>query len=253
MTGVEEYEEFNGLILTAYEIRPEAYLPMFRNARKRPADTYLSYVLQLRVALNKWAIQLVKGPEVQDLSENQSSVVEGDASQVALLVKQPESNKSLYYCKHVGSSATHPSDTPDMNHAGEKEDSDSSCVEGVLVPPEVSGDHIVVPETLESASEEEELHHSSQDIVSAGALASNKDVTPREGLHHLTSDRCEELASQLSTFSDVFGDSPGLPTWAVHNIDVGDCKPIKLPPTGLTLLDSLYLMRKLHICWTTVL
>ncbi|KAK3886495.1 hypothetical protein Pcinc_009365 [Petrolisthes cinctipes] len=43
--------------------------------------------------------QLVKGPEVQGLSENPSSVAEGDTSKVALLVEQPESNISLEWCK----------------------------------------------------------------------------------------------------------------------------------------------------------
>ncbi|KAK3875758.1 hypothetical protein Pcinc_019397 [Petrolisthes cinctipes] len=45
--------------------------------------------------------------------------------------------------ERVGSSATQPSDAPDMILAGEKEDSDSSCVEGVLVDPEASRNHIV--------------------------------------------------------------------------------------------------------------
>ncbi|KAK3864715.1 hypothetical protein Pcinc_008788 [Petrolisthes cinctipes] len=87
-----------------------------------------------------------------------------------------------------------------------------------------------VLETLEAASEEEELHHSSQDIVTAGAWAGNKDMTLRERLNHLTPDRCEELASQLLKFPDVFRDSPELTPWAAHDIDVRHCKPIKLPP-----------------------
>ncbi|KAK3849076.1 hypothetical protein Pcinc_044153 [Petrolisthes cinctipes] len=80
---------------------------------------------------------------------------------------------------------------------------------------------------MEAASEEEELHNSSQDI---GLVT--KDVPLRERLMHLTPDRREQfaLASQLSRFPDAFGDSPGLTTWAVHDIAVGDFNPINLPP-----------------------
>lgn len=54
LSGGEGYEELKGLILTAYKLRPEAYRLMFRNAWKRPVETYLSYARYLRETLNKW-------------------------------------------------------------------------------------------------------------------------------------------------------------------------------------------------------
>ena len=41
VADLEDYDEFKCTILKAYELRPEAYRLMFRNARKRPADSYV--------------------------------------------------------------------------------------------------------------------------------------------------------------------------------------------------------------------
>ncbi|KAK3886693.1 hypothetical protein Pcinc_009159 [Petrolisthes cinctipes] len=64
-------------------------------------------------------------------------------SMFQLAQEEEEVSRSSLVDEHIGSSETQPSDAPDMNLARENEDSDSSCVEGVLVPPECSRDHIV--------------------------------------------------------------------------------------------------------------
>ncbi|KAK4308846.1 hypothetical protein Pmani_019480 [Petrolisthes manimaculis] len=103
---------------------------------------------------------------------------------------------------------------------------------GTVVEPESPA--MVVGPTTEVVTEEEEWPQASPEVVTAEAWAGNRDATLREKLSHLTPDQQEELESNLSRFPEVFGDSPGLTGWAAHDIDVGENKPIKLPPIGST-------------------
>jgi len=49
-------------------------------------------------------------------------------------------------------------------------------------------------------------------------------------LTHLTAERREEFVSLLSRYQDVFRDTPGLTTLAVHDVNVGDAAPVKQAP-----------------------
>ncbi|KAK3861774.1 hypothetical protein Pcinc_032299 [Petrolisthes cinctipes] len=49
-------------------------------------------------------------------------------------------------------------------------------------------------------------------------------------LLHLESEQAAQLISVLSQSSKVFRDVPGRTTEIVHDVDVGDASPVKLPP-----------------------
>jgi hypothetical protein len=44
---------------------------------------------------------------------------------------------------------------------------------------------------------------------------------------HLTAEQRVEMASLLRKYKDLFPDTPGLTTAAVHDVDVGDARPVK--------------------------
>jgi len=75
--------------------------------------------------------------------------------------------------------------------------------------------------------EEEEVH---AELVSSDLWESNSCEVLRDKLRHLPVERQEELYGRLMQFPQVFGDSPGLTSWAEHDIDVADSAPVKLPP-----------------------
>ena len=58
----------------------------------------------------------------------------------------------------------------------------------------------------------------------------NSEAVLREKLQHLPLPQRNELWSKLSEFSPVFARAPGKTTWIEHDIDVGEAKPVKLPP-----------------------
>lgn len=45
---------FKSGVLWAYELRPEAYRLLFRNARKRARDTYVAFARYLSDTMDKW-------------------------------------------------------------------------------------------------------------------------------------------------------------------------------------------------------
>ncbi|MDJ0933722.1 RNase H-like domain-containing protein [Breoghania sp.] len=52
-------------------------------------------------------------------------------------------------------------------------------------------------------------------------------------LQHLPPDQRQDLCSLLCQYKSVCSDTPGLTTWAVHDVDVGDSQPIKQHPYRL--------------------
>ena len=67
------------------------------------------------------------------------------------------------------------------------------------------------------------------DAVPVGFWEENSHSALRERLQHLTPER-KEMFQRLWKYPRVFGQALGLTTWAVHDIDVGDATPVKLPP-----------------------
>lgn len=66
--------------------------------------------------------------------------------------------------------------------------------------------------------------------VSAGAWSDNTLSALWEKLAHLEESQRQTLYGRLVEYPAVFRDTPGLTTWAVHDIDVGDNKPVKQAP-----------------------
>jgi hypothetical protein len=52
-------------------------------------------------------------------------------------------------------------------------------------------------------------------------------TTIENQLMHLTAEQRVEMASLLRKYKDLFPDTPGLTTAAVHDVDVGDARPVK--------------------------
>lgn len=55
-------------------------------------------------------------------------------------------------------------------------------------------------------------------------------------LLHLEFEQAAQLSSILSQSSSVFWDAPGRTTEIVHDVDVGDANPVKLPPCRMSPL-----------------
>ena len=51
---LDVYEDFKADILTAYELRPEAYRLKFRGGKKIPGDSYLECARHLEQAFKRW-------------------------------------------------------------------------------------------------------------------------------------------------------------------------------------------------------
>ena len=67
-----------------------------------------------------------------------------------------------------------------------------------------------------------------------------------EMLQHLGVEKRVELLDRLWKFPKVFGEAPGLTSWVEHDIDVGDSKPVKLPPYRLNPQRQLALEAELE-------
>ena len=71
------------------------------------------------------------------------------------------------------------------------------------------------------------------EMIPATAWEGNSYEALQTKLQHLDEEKREELSRRLWQHPAVFGTVPGRTTWAVHDIDVGDEKPVKLPPYRL--------------------
>ena len=86
----------------------------------------------------------------------------------------------------------------------------------------------------ESGTPEEEEEVMGVDVVvPATVFEGNSREALVEMLQHLSEDQRNELVDRLWQFPKVFSETPGLTSWVEHDIDVGDSKPIKLPPYRL--------------------
>ena len=97
--------------------------------------------------------------------------------------------------------------------------------------------HIPAPVLAVGTKEEKEEEYYCE-AVPAGLWEGNGYQALREKLSHLTAGQREELCARLWQYDQVFRDSPGRTTWAIHDVDVGENKPVKLPPYRLNPLKN---------------
>ena len=88
-------------------------------------------------------------------------------------------------------------------------------------------------ECSDVAPEEEQEVMGVDMVVPATAWVGNSREALVARLEHLQEGQREELLGRLWQFSQVFSETPGLTTWATHDIEVGESKPVKLPPYRL--------------------
>ena len=81
-----DYEVFKSAILRAYELRPEAYSLLFRNAKKRPSETHEQYPKYLSDTLKMWlhSEQESTAEQIKELflPEQFTNGVDGESSEV---------------------------------------------------------------------------------------------------------------------------------------------------------------------------